>query len=163
NAIHGFACRKPWRVVKDGADNRSAWVTGVFHGSVDAPEARDQWPADYRLQVTYQLGPHQLNVEAVVINTDSRPLPFGLGYHPPSPRTAAARGGGQDSAGRARGGGCGEPQAPLPRAPRPPVDAPRDLRQPRRYLELELDDVLTDLQGPLAAGGGLRRCGGVTV
>ena len=37
NAIHGFACRRPWRVVDQGTDgSTNAWVTGAFRGSADA-------------------------------------------------------------------------------------------------------------------------------
>src|SRR5262245_26845614 len=31
NAIHGFACRHPWRVVAEGSNAACAWVTGEFH------------------------------------------------------------------------------------------------------------------------------------
>src|SRR5262245_30565633 len=30
NAIHGFVCQRPWRVVARGADEREAWVTADF-------------------------------------------------------------------------------------------------------------------------------------
>src|SRR5262249_4683208 len=55
NAIHGFACFKPWRVVEQGADTNGAWLTGEFQGSHDAPESLERWPADYRLRITYRL------------------------------------------------------------------------------------------------------------
>src|SRR5262249_35744138 len=55
NAIHGFACRHPWRVVDEGATSDSAWVTGEFQGSVDAPDAAAFWPADYLIRITYRL------------------------------------------------------------------------------------------------------------
>ena len=82
NAIHGFACRKPWRVVDQGADAASAWVTGEFQGAVDSPETADQWPADYRIRLTCRLAANRLRLEALVENPDQVPLPFGLGYHP---------------------------------------------------------------------------------
>ena len=69
-------------MVSHGADDHSAWVTGAFRGSEDAPDCQDLWPADYALQVTYRLGTETLRVEAAVHNPDTRPLPFGLGYHP---------------------------------------------------------------------------------
>jgi aldose 1-epimerase len=162
NAIHGFACRKPWRVVKEGSDNRWAWVTAVFHGSQDAPETRDLWPADYRLQVTYQLGAHQLNVEALVINTDSKPLPFGLGYHPYFRLPSDDSGEEPNSTVQAPAASYWELVENLPTGTKLPVDPPRDLNKPRAYRELELDDVLTDLQGP-KAGRGLRQCGVVAI
>src|SRR5581483_10135192 len=82
NAIHGFACRRPWRVVDSGADERSAWVTGEFTSMQDAADVRGLWPADYVLRLTARLGVGTLRLEAVVRNPDTRPLPFGLGYHP---------------------------------------------------------------------------------
>src|SRR4051812_11609658 len=43
NAIHGFACRYPWRVIDGGSDGESAWVTGEFWASRDAPEVLSLW------------------------------------------------------------------------------------------------------------------------
>src|SRR5215813_5149846 len=37
NAIHGFACQRVWRVVDQGADAASAWITGEFDCPRDAP------------------------------------------------------------------------------------------------------------------------------
>src|SRR5262245_41690806 len=82
NAIHGFAVNRPWRIIDQGADETSAWLTGEFHGTLDAPDARSLWPSDYRLRVTYRLADHILRVEADADNPDRKQLPFGLGYHP---------------------------------------------------------------------------------
>src|SRR5262245_38955915 len=60
NAIHGFACRKPWRVVDQGSNDRSAWLTAEFRGATDAPESLAHWPADYRIRVTYRLAERSL-------------------------------------------------------------------------------------------------------
>src|SRR5262249_45981229 len=38
NAIHGFACRRDWRIVGVGGDYECAWLTGEFHGARDAPD-----------------------------------------------------------------------------------------------------------------------------
>jgi aldose 1-epimerase len=81
HAIHGFACRHPWRVVGQGADQRKAWLTGEF-ASADAPDSRGLWPADYRLRVTCLLFDGWLRLVAEVSNPGPAPLPFGLGYHP---------------------------------------------------------------------------------
>src|SRR5438045_1743916 len=82
NAIHGFACRHPWRIVDEGADADSAWVTGEFCGSTDAPETLKSWPADFRMQLTIRLGQRALRLAADIDNPGDRALPFGLGYHP---------------------------------------------------------------------------------
>jgi aldose 1-epimerase len=142
NAIHGFACRRPWRVADHGSDAQSAWVTGEFRGSRDAADCRSLWPADYRIRLTYRLLAARLRMEAVVDNPDSRPLPFGLGYHHyfrVEPGEACrvmvpAR-------------NFWELEDNLPTGVRRPVDAARDLNQPRLFADLQLDDVLTDL-GP---------------
>src|SRR5262249_30607998 len=81
NAIHGFACRRAWRVVDQGADERGAWVTGEFQGSRDAADTVALWPADYRIRITYHLNKNRLRLEARVDNPDRKVLPFGLGYH----------------------------------------------------------------------------------
>ncbi len=141
NAIHGFAAFKPWRVVDEGADGAGAWLTGEFHGAVDAREARDLWPADYRLRVTYRLRDAGLHIEARVSNPDSVELPFGLGYHPyfrvdeptclvqsPARKVWELRDG-------------------LPTGKTLDVDAARDLRGGRAMKSLQLDDVYTDLAG----------------
>ena len=52
NAIHGFACRRPWRIIDRGGDDRSVLVTGEFHGAQDAVDCVELWPADYRIRVT---------------------------------------------------------------------------------------------------------------
>src|SRR5579884_954547 len=44
NAIHGFALHSAWRVVDAGANEKSAWVTGEFQISRDAPDALALWP-----------------------------------------------------------------------------------------------------------------------
>jgi len=48
NAIHGFAFKRAWRVVDQGANAGAAWITGEFQGALDAPETLAFWPADYR-------------------------------------------------------------------------------------------------------------------
>jgi aldose 1-epimerase len=145
NAIHGFACRVPWRITDRGADAESAWVTGAFRCSLDAPESRPLWAADHELRLTVRLGHGTLRLEAVVLNPDTVPLPFGLGYHPyfrlPMAGTAAA----EDCTAEVPAAEFWELKESLPTEKRLPVDAGRDLSRPRRMGELALDDVLTGL------------------
>lgn len=163
NAIHGFPCRRPWRVVEQGADAGSAWVTAEFQGSVDAADARDLWPADYRLRVTYRLAALTLRIEAFVENPAGRPLPFGLGYHPYF-RVPFA--GGDPAAYRVSvpAGSFWELQDNLPTGRRRPLgERPVcDLSAPRPFDTLQLDDVLTGLPGPSQPGSVLSPRGAVT-
>jgi aldose 1-epimerase len=142
NAIHGFACRRPWRVVAEGCEADSAWVTGEFRGSLDAPECKDLWPADYQIRITIRLRERALEISAVVSNPDQVPLPFGLGYHPyfqVPPRSGEALEGFFVSAAPDR---LWLLKDSLPTGEIRAVDAGRDLRAPRRFVDLDLDDVL---------------------
>jgi aldose 1-epimerase len=142
NAIHGFACRRPWRVIGQGAGASAAWVTGEFRGSHDAPDARDLWPADYLIRVTHRLEAHTLRILTDVENPNHTPLPFGLGFHPyfhiPPLQGEKA----EDFRVQATPDRFWVLQDSLPTGQVLPVDASRDLRRPRRFAELTLDDVL---------------------
>ncbi len=157
NAIHGFACRHSWRVVTHGADAKSAWVTGQFRGSLDAPECVELWPADYELTLTIRLGSGSLRLEAAVFNPDTKPLPFGLGYHPYF-KLPFAHGDTADCRVQVPARSYWPLTDSLPNGERLPVDAGRDLQKPRRYGDLQLDDVLTDISTSEGADG-LRECG----
>jgi aldose 1-epimerase len=141
NAIHGFACRRPWRVVGQGADAASAWVTGEFWGAHDAPEARALWPADYRLRLTCRLVEDRLRLEAVVDNPDRVDLPFGLGYHPyvRVPLVPGARA--EDCRVQADVAAAWVLDNALPTGRGRPPEPAEDLRQPRPYTELHLDNL----------------------
>jgi Galactose mutarotase and related enzymes len=78
NAIHGFAMRRPWRVVKQGADH----VVGEFHAWRDDPSLKDRWPADFRITATYKLSQNRLDGTYRIDNPCDVPLPFGFGTHP---------------------------------------------------------------------------------
>jgi aldose 1-epimerase len=149
NAIHGFACRKPWRVVDQGADEASAWVTGEFQGAVDSPETRDQWPADYRLRLTCRLASNRLRLEALVENPDQVPLPFGLGYHPYFRVPLMSD---EETYVHVPAQSYWELQDSLPNGIRDAAQGMRDLTKPRPLHELQLDDVLTDLDTEVQSG-----------
>jgi aldose 1-epimerase len=145
NAIHGFACRRSWRVVDHGGNDAGAWVTGEFQGSIDVPDCRELWPADYRLRVTVRLFAGVLQIEAEVTNPDTKPLPFGLGYHPYFLVPFGSTGSADDSLVSVPAKSYWVLDDSLPIGQIAPVDAVRDLNAPRRYAELKLDDVLTAL------------------
>lgn len=77
NAIHGFCLDRPWRVTGE-TGNR---LTAEFQLSVDAPERRDFWPADYLIRATYTLQDTSLSLDIEVENPDTVPLPWGFGTH----------------------------------------------------------------------------------
>jgi aldose 1-epimerase len=155
NAIHGFACRVPWRVIDRGGDGESAWVTGEFRCSLDDPHSRPLWPADHQLRLTIRLGRAILRVEAVVHNPDTVPLPFGLGYHPYFRLPFAGKTPADDCTVEVPGAEFWELNESLPTGNRRPVDASRNLNRPRRMGELALDDVLTALPARAARMDGL--------
>lgn len=82
NAIHGFVIDQPWRITDEGADAESAWARGEFQLHRDRPEARNWWPADFSLSITYRLTHQYLRAHIEVHNPDTRVLPFGFGTHP---------------------------------------------------------------------------------
>jgi len=77
NAIHGFCYDRPWRVHEQTSDS----VTGRFQLSVDAPERRKCWPADFLFDVRYRVAESRLECQFRIVNCDTRPLPWGLGTH----------------------------------------------------------------------------------
>ncbi len=145
NAIHGFACRVPWRVIDQGADDRGAWVTGEFRCSLDAPASRPFWPADHQLRLTIRLGQGTLRLTAEVHNPDTVPLPFGLGYHPYFRVPFAGPGSPDGCTVEVPAREFWELKDNLPTGRRLPIDPARDLNGHRRLGELALDDVLTGL------------------
>jgi aldose 1-epimerase len=142
NAIHGFACHHPWRVVDEGADSNSAWITGVFQASVDAPTEASLWPADYRIALTYRLSYQQLSLTAVIDNPDTKPLPCGLGFHP---YFDLAPFGGEDAIVEVPAQRAWVLAENLPTGAVVPVAGDRDLRTGKALRGLQLDDVLTGL------------------
>jgi len=142
NAIHGFAFNRPWRIVDQGTTDGSAWLTGEFHASIDAPETLALWPGDYRLRVTYRLFDGVLRVEADADNPGTTPLPFGLGYHP---YFALAPFGGPQAIVTVGASKYWELRDNLPTGTLLEVDDPRDLRHGQFLANLQLDDVMTNL------------------
>lgn len=77
NAIHGFCLDRPWRITDRSTDS----VTGTFQLSVDDPQRRHCWPADFLLEVRYRVADNRLECQFRISNPDSVPLPWGLGTH----------------------------------------------------------------------------------
>lgn len=151
NAIHGFVCRHPWRVLRAQAHSDAASVQAIFQLSENAPaEVAALWPSDFRLIVTYRLTDKALTIEALVENPTRTPLPFGLGYHPyfRLPGMAAE----PNAVGPLRLQSCArrywELVENLPTGSQIPVVGERDLRQGRVIGTTVFDDIWTDLPNP---------------
>lgn len=154
NAIHGFACRRPWRMIEQGADTSGAWITAEFHGSLDAPESKNLWPADYRIRLTYRLGDRSLRIEARVDNPDCVPLPFGLGYHPYFRVPVVPGGTEQECLVQATADTIWELTDCLPTGVSQHVKPAKDPTKPRPCGELTLDDLFSVSSSVLAAAKG---------
>jgi aldose 1-epimerase len=156
HAIHGFTPRNPWRTADWNGDEEFAFVTGEFRLRDQLPEALGQWPADFKLSVTYRLYADRLRVDAMVENRGTGPLPFGLGYHPyfRLPGVTDPDVGGHVL--KANVEQLWEADAEnLPTGWRPDVPPELDFRQPRPISETVLDNVFTEVRGEEAGFGGL--------
>lgn len=88
---HGFARDLPFTVIERAGDSVRLRLT-------DSAETRVHYPYAFRLDITARVGPGLLDFEVWIENTDTRALPYGLGFHPAFPwpfagGTGAAGGG----------------------------------------------------------------------
>jgi aldose 1-epimerase len=139
NAIHGLVVDRPWRVIEQGGDR----AVGQFQLSVDAPDRRGVWPADFLIEVDYSLQEQGLRCEIRVANADRVPLPWGFGTHPyfRVPLAADSRRG--DCLIQVPAGEEWELVDCLPTGRRIAVTGRKDLRDGQALEGLQLDDVLT--------------------
>lgn len=141
-AIHGFCLDRPWRVTSQS----ERFVIGQFQLSVDAPERRHLWPADFLIEAKYELRGSSLRCDIRIENPDSVPLPWGFGTHPYFRVPLESE---------SRLASC-LVQVPanqewllkdcLPTGRRQEVPRSKDLREGEYLDVLKLDDVLTDLE-----------------
>lgn len=75
---HGFARDLPWQVVFQ--DVRDAATLTLQLSSSE--QTRAVYPFDFRLQFTYQLHGHILNIHQQITNLSAQPMPFSTGLHP---------------------------------------------------------------------------------
>ncbi len=78
HAIHGFCLDQAWRVIEQSPRH----CIGQFQLSVDAPARRALWPADFVIEVRYELRGASLRADIRIENPDTVPLPWGFGTHP---------------------------------------------------------------------------------
>jgi len=82
NAIHGFVYDRPWQVIASGASERDGAVLVSRFESQAFPELAAQYPAAFRLDLTYRLRGWSLGIEARAENVGREALPLGYGLHP---------------------------------------------------------------------------------
>lgn len=142
NIIHGMVFDRPWRVV----ELRENAVTGRFQLSVDAPERLPLWPADFIIDVRYELLASSLHCDLRIQNPDSVPLPWGFGTHayfkvPMSPTSRRA-----DCIVQVPAAKRWELVDNLPTGRLLSLNGDRDLREGQVLRDLKFDDVYTDLE-----------------
>jgi len=152
NAIHGFCLDRPWRVTSRGAD----FAVGVFELGKDAPDRLAYWPADFRIEVRYQVRGPKLRADIRLVNPSAVPLPWGFGTHPYFKLPLGAKSRPDRCLVMAPAAEEWELVDCLPTGRRLPISEPKDLRDGAYFDVLKMDDVLTGLPGGLTGlpGGG---------
>lgn len=88
HAIHGVGFQRAWTVVETSADRI---VLALDHDP--ARDERREWPFVFRAKQAISLHASAdcaaLALSLAIESTDARPFPFGLGWHPYFPRSAA--------------------------------------------------------------------------
>jgi galactose mutarotase-like enzyme len=72
---HGLARRSEFRLAETSA-------TSCLHELVSSEASKAAYPFDFRLTLLHAVEGLRLTVTAEVTNSDAKPLPFGLGFHP---------------------------------------------------------------------------------
>jgi aldose 1-epimerase len=81
HALHGHGWLKPWTVAALGEDRATLTFT----------HDRDDWPWSYAAQQIVVLTQDGLRIELSLINRDSNPMPYSMGFHPYFPKTVKTR------------------------------------------------------------------------
>ena len=80
--IHGLlSTSNLWKVTDVGADARSAHVTSKLE-FWRSPDLMAQWPFAHEYEMTYRLSEGTLEVNVVITNLSSDPMPVAVGFHP---------------------------------------------------------------------------------
>lgn len=139
NSLHGFCLDRPWRVV----ERKAQVALGRFRLSVDAPDRIDLWPADFEIDVRYELRGPTLRTDFAIRNPDTVPLPWGLGTHAYFKVPLASDSRAEDCVIEVPAAEVWEAVDNLPTGRRLPVPREKDLRDGAYFDLLKLDDVLT--------------------
>jgi aldose 1-epimerase len=73
HSLHGVGWRRPWEIVSSAAQE-------VVLRYVHQPDA--DWPFAFEASQYFGLTPQAMSVQMVIVNTDERVQPVGLGWHP---------------------------------------------------------------------------------
>lgn len=141
NAIHGFCLDRPWRVTSQS----ERVAIAEFRLSRDAPERVSFWPADFLIEVRYEIGPGALRADVRIANPSDVPLPWGFGTHPYFRLPLGHESDPARCTIQADAAECWELDGALPTGRRLPVFEEKDLRESAYFDVLTLDDVLTGL------------------
>jgi aldose 1-epimerase len=76
-AIHGLVLNRPWRILEQ-IDTK---LVGEFQAAIDYPDLLAQWPADFRIRMSYELSADTLTCDIAIENPDERPLPYSFATH----------------------------------------------------------------------------------
>jgi len=142
NAIHGFACFRPWKVSERSASR----VVGTFRAADFGAEILDHWPSDFLLTAEYRLQGSALQLELTVENTGDRRLPFGLGTHPYFRVPLGSAGTADGCVVSVPATTYWELKGMLPTGRKLPLPEERELVEGRLFSEMKFDDVLSDLE-----------------
>lgn len=72
---HGIARRSEFRLVEASAN-------ACLHELISSDASKAAFPFDFRLTLRHAVEGTKLTLTAEVTNSDAKPLPFGLGFHP---------------------------------------------------------------------------------
>jgi aldose 1-epimerase len=80
--MHGFLGTSPaWKVAAVKADAKSAWVTSRLE-FWKYPDMMAQFPFAHTIEMTYRLQEGVLQIETVLRNESTEPMPVSIGFHP---------------------------------------------------------------------------------
>jgi aldose 1-epimerase len=80
HALHGNGWQRPWSVADASTSSCTLALDHAPAGT--GPDGADAWPFAYRATQRFGLTADSLTVTLSVENTDVRPQPMGLGWHP---------------------------------------------------------------------------------
>ncbi|MFD0988876.1 aldose 1-epimerase [Mariniflexile jejuense] len=78
NALHGLVFNKTFKIKEQNATDTFASVTLIY---VEKNESKG-FPYTYTIHLKYTLTETGLDLKVLVTNTDTKPFPFTLGWHP---------------------------------------------------------------------------------